>query len=295
MMSEQSFILIGPGNLGLTAASLLNERGYACTGVVSRTGDFTERITGWLGDEVSIAIWEEWQPQASDFVLVATPDDTLKDIAVELAEKYRELAGRRIAFFHFSGIQSSEEFLQLKELGFTAASIHPLQSIPSVRIGRTALLGSNWAVEGDAEALGTELIMALDGTVIELDAEHKAAYHLAAVFASNLLVALEGMAADIGNAAGLSQERFLEVFAPLIRHSMNNILEHGPDHSITGPLKRADTSTVRKHLDWMKEADQKYLTVYTELSHYLMEILLAENIISLQEMDELTKLLDEAA
>lgn len=292
-MSERSFILIGPGNLGLTTASLLHERGFTCQEVISRTGDYTERIAGWLGEDMPVAIWEEWEPQPTEFVLVATPDDTLERLGVQLAAKYHELAGRKISFFHFSGIQSSEEFSPLKEHGFLVSSIHPLQTVPSVRIGRTALLGSNWAIEGDAEPLGEELIATLDGTVIELDAEHKVAYHLAAVFASNLLVALEGMAADIASSAGISQERFLEIFAPLIRHSMNNILEHGPDSAITGPLKRADTSTVQKHLNWMKEADQKYLTVYTELSHYLMEILLAENTISLQEMDELTKLLDE--
>lgn len=291
-MTDRTFTLIGPGNLGLTVASLLNDRGFTCTQVVSRTGDYEERITGWLGENMDIAIWEEWQPHPTEFVLVATPDDTLEDIGLKLAAKFHELDGSSISFFHFSGIQSSEEFHPLKDLGFAAASIHPLQTIPSVRIGRTALLGCNWAVEGDAESLGSEIVAALDGTVIELSAEHKVAYHLAAVFASNLLVALEGMAADIAGAADIPQERFLEIFAPLIRRSLNNILEQGPDHAITGPLKRADLSTIQKHLDWLKEADQKYYTVYTELSHYLMEILLAENTISLQEMDELTGILD---
>ncbi|MCF7802731.1 MAG: DUF2520 domain-containing protein [Candidatus Marinimicrobia bacterium] len=294
-MDTNSFILIGPGNIGLSITSLLMERDYYCDGVISRTPDGEEEIRQQLGEQVSIHIWEDWEPVPSDFILVATPDDTLEEIGVQLAQKYLDAEQADSTFIHFSGIQSSEVFQPLREHGYRAASFHPLQSVPTVKSGRKGLLGCAWAFEGDSKELCQRLVDTLHGSMTELTAENKVPYHLAAVFASNMLVALEAMAVDIAGEAGISQDKFLQMFAPLIRRSLDNVLEQSPEQAITGPLKRADSSTIDKHLAWLNDRDQKYRTVYSELSHYLMEVLLAEDTITLQDVDELTQILDDSA
>jgi len=138
-------------------------------------------------------------------------------------------------------------------------------------------------------------VRTLNGTCLKLTADKKVAYHLAAVFASNLLVALEAIAVDIAAEAGISREKFLEDFAPLIRQTLENLLEHGPSHVVTGPIRRADSSTIRKHLNWLQNADEKYNIIYRELSHYLTEVLLAEDNISLQDVETIIETLDETS
>ncbi|HKJ66698.1 MAG TPA: DUF2520 domain-containing protein [bacterium] len=294
-MKENEFILVGPGNVGLTVASLLTEHDFRCKQVVTRIAEGEEEIREWLGEEVPIIAWEDWRPVPADFVLVATPDDTIDKMGLLLAQKYQDQEQKKAVFIHFSGIQSSSEFQPLRDFGFQAASLHPLQTIPSVEIGREAILNCAWGVEGDAPDLCKKIVRTLNGTCLKLTADKKVAYHLAAVFASNLLVALEAIAVDIAAEAGISREKFLEDFAPLIRQTLENLLEHGPSHVVTGPIRRADSSTIRKHLNWLQNADEKYNIIYRELSHYLTEVLLAEDNISLQDVETIIETLDETS
>jgi len=294
-MNERAFVLIGPGNVGLTISSLLQERGFQCKQVVSRIAEGEEEIRRWMGSEVRIVPWEEWQPDRTEFVLVATPDDRIKEIGLQLVVKYQDMNTFPCTFIHFSGLQSSATFQPLRDIGFDAASLHPLQTIPSVEIGRRAILDCIWGVEGDAPELCATIIDALEGKQVPLSGENKVAYHLAAVFASNLLVALEAIAMDIAAEAGIAPNKFPEVFSPLIRQTMDNLLSRGPNNAVTGPVKRADSSTIQKHLDWLQTADERYLVIYRELSQYLTEVLLAENNISLQDVEKITQVLDETA
>jgi len=294
-MNDRSFILIGPGNVGLTVASLLQERGFQCEQIVTRTSEGEEEIQRWMGPDVRIVSWDEWQPVSTDFVLVATPDDRLQEIGLQLVVKYQEMGTFSSTFIHFSGLQSSTTFQPLRDLGFGAASLHPLQTIPSVEIGREAILRCVWGVEGDHPDLCNSIIETLEGTPVPLRSENKVAYHLAAVFASNLLVALEAIAMDIATEAGIESEKFLEVFSPLIRQTMENLLSQGPNNAVTGPVRRADNSTIQQHINWLQTSDDRYLVVYRELSQYLTEVLLAENNLSLQEVEKITQTLDETA
>ena len=295
MTEHQQFALIGPGHIGLSLSSLLQNTGYTCTAVVSRTEDGEDEIREHLGDDVEIYLWDSVEPIHADFILVAVPDDVIHDIGVQLASLYTNSDLKDITFIHFSGIQDSGVLQPLRDIGHRSASLHPLQTVPSIAAGKQALTGCAWALEGDSEELCRQIVDALDGKLIRLSEEQKVPYHLAAVMASNLLVALQAMAIDIASEAGLTQDEFLGVFGPLIRQSLNNLLDNGPGSAISGPLKRADNSTIERHLDWLQNADEKYLTVYRELSHYLMEVLLAENVIGLQEVETLTKTLDDTA
>ncbi len=294
-MGKKEFILIGPGNVGLTVSSLLCEQNYICKQVVSRIAEREDEIRNWIGSEIPIIAWEDWNPVVADFVLVATPDDLIQEMGLLLAQKYQVLEGNPCTFIHFSGIQSSNEFQPLRDYGFGAASLHPLQTIPSVEIGRKTIRHCAWGTEGDSREILSELVRALNGVEVELTAEDKVEYHLAAVFASNLLVALTAIAVDIAAEAGINQEHFLDVFGPLIRQTVDNLLQHGPTSVVTGPVERADTSTIEKHLGWLNNADEKYLIIYRELSHYLAEVLLAGNNISLQDVETLTRALGETS
>lgn len=295
MTQHQQFALIGPGHVGLSLSALLQSNGYKCTAVVSRTEDGEEEIREHLGDGVDIYLWDSVEPITADFILVAVPDDVIHDIGLQLASLYTDSDIKNITFIHFSGIQDSGVLQPLRDIGHHSASLHPLQTVPNIAAGKHALTGCAWALEGDSEELCRQIVDDLNGKLIRLSEEQKVPYHLAAVMASNLLVALQAMAIDIASEAGLTQDEFLDVFGPLIRQSLNNLLENGPDSAISGPLKRADNTTIERHLHWLENADEKYLTVYRELSHYLMEVLLAENVIGLQEVETLTKTLDDTA
>ncbi len=292
-MNKNRFILIGPGNLGLSLTSLLVENGYDCTRVIATSQEQEGKVHKWLPESVPVSTLDDWKNIDAPLVLVATPDDVLHSIANSIAETFADSSGRNTLFVHFSGMQTSAEFQSLIDLGYSAASLHPLQTVPSIEIGRESLVGCPWAFEGQSREICQQIVTALNGQMVEISAEAKIPYHLAAVFASNLLIALEDMAVDIAQEAGLTPEQFVDFFGPLIRQTIDNFLHKQTAEVISGPVRRKDVHTIQKHLAWMENADEKYRKVYLELSHYLSELLFAEDVISIESLDALNNTFEE--
>jgi predicted short-subunit dehydrogenase-like oxidoreductase (DUF2520 family) len=68
------------------------------------------------------------------------------------------------------------------------------------------------------------------------------------VFASNYQVTLVDAALELMQCAGLSRGEALDALQPLIRATTENVLCAGPEQALTGPVRRGDSGTVRKHL-----------------------------------------------
>ena len=78
----------------------------------------------------------------------------------------------------------------------------------------------------------------------ELDDDDRAAYHAAASIASNFLVTLEAAAEEVAAAAGLEPAEARALLAPLVRTTVENWVELGPERALTGPVARGDDATV---------------------------------------------------
>jgi predicted short-subunit dehydrogenase-like oxidoreductase (DUF2520 family) len=82
--------------------------------------------------------------------------------------------------------------------------------------------------------------------------DRRAAYHAAAVVASNHLVALLGQVERLAETAGVPFDAFL----PLIATTLANCAHHGPAAALTGPVARGDVDTVAAHLDALPDAER---------------------------------------
>ena len=78
----------------------------------------------------------------------------------------------------------------------------------------------------------------------ELADDRRAAYHAAASIASNFLVTLEAAAERIAAGAGLPPDQARTLLAPLVRSTVENWAELGPERALTGPVARGDEATV---------------------------------------------------
>ena len=114
--------------------------------------------------------------------------------------------------------------------------------LPSPRwAGSACASGVTFAVAGDpwpASCVG-----ALGGRLVEVDDEHRAAYHAAACIAANHLVALMGQVERVA-AAGRARPRRL---LPLARAAVDDVAELGPAAALTGPAARGDEATLGRH------------------------------------------------
>jgi predicted short-subunit dehydrogenase-like oxidoreductase (DUF2520 family) len=136
--------------------------------------------------------------------------------------------------------------------------LHPLQTFTRAR-GPEQLDGA-WAAvtseSGEARHAGTWLAETLGLRPFELDDEARPLYHAGAAIASNYLVTLHEVAADLFRAAGAPPEALV----PLMRRTIDNGFE------LTGPIERGDWATVDAHRQAIRAARPELEPLYDVLA-----------------------------
>ena len=109
------------------------------------------------------------------------------------------------------------------------ATLHPLVSLPSPEIGAERLRGAWYGISGDA--VSRRVVEALGGHAVEVPDEDRAAYHAAAVVASNHLVALMGQVERIAAQIDVPLDAFLSLAVRLARERRRAGAGGGVDRS----------------------------------------------------------------
>src|SRR5262249_43010558 len=142
---------------------------------------------------------------------------------------------------HLSGARSAEALAAVRDRGACSAALHPLMTFPQalrdqpVEALLERLAGCVWALEAADNALRSRLetlVAALGGQVFSLRPEDRVPYHIAAVFASNYVVALLGAAAQLWRTFGAPRETALSALLPLLRAAVENLAVAGLPHAL---------------------------------------------------------------
>jgi predicted short-subunit dehydrogenase-like oxidoreductase (DUF2520 family) len=198
-------------------------------------------------------------------VLISLPDDRIADGCADLAARRAFQKGQLV--LHSAGSLSLKALEPARLFGAEVLSLHPLQSVPDVETGIGAIPGSWMAVTAWGEE-GYEAGEALAGDVrarpFRIADDAKPLYHAAAVFASNYLVTVEGVAEALFRAAGVSEP--LERFWPLARASLDAAFRAGPAEALTGPAVRGDLGTIQRNLTALADVAPDVLPAYLALA-----------------------------
>jgi predicted short-subunit dehydrogenase-like oxidoreductase (DUF2520 family) len=207
-------------------------------------------------------------------VIIGVPDDSIAAACSRLAADGGFRSGQRV--LHLSGSVGLDALEGAESLGAQALSLHPLQSFPNVDEGIRRLPGSGIAITARDEggyAYGEALGLDLGGRPFRLSDEVKPLYHAAAVFCSNYLVAVEGVAEDLFRLAGLEDP--VGLFGPLARTALEATLESGARAAITGPAARGDSGTIRRNLDALAARAPETVTAYVALARVALGLAVA--------------------
>ena len=208
--------VIGAGRVGSAMAARLRERGL------------------------------DLSPDDPQLVLFCVPDRAIAEVAAALDP------GPWVA--HVSGATPLAA-LDPHERRF---GLHPLQTFTRGR-GAEQLDGAFAAVTAEnAEAMdvGTWLARTLGLEPFPLADGKRAAYHAGAAIASNYLVTLHAVAADLFRAAGAPPDALV----PLMRRTIDNQFE------LTGPIERGDWETVESHRRAIRAAKPELEPLYDVLA-----------------------------
>ena len=105
------------------------------------------------------------------------------------------------------------------------------------------------------------LALAISDKVFEIDSEQRKALHLAAVFVNNFANHLY----QIGNEICQENKISFELLKPLIIETASKIKTLDPLEAQTGPAKRNDTNTIKRHLEQLITKKQKEIySILTE-------------------------------
>ncbi|MEZ5181796.1 MAG: DUF2520 domain-containing protein [Acidimicrobiales bacterium] len=222
--------VVGPGRAGRSLATALGRAGWQVLGLLGRDDDVRSAATG------------------ADLVVVATPDAAIEEVA-------RAVEPGPAVVAHLAGSLGLDVLAPHER----RAAIHPLVSLPDAEVGAARLSGAWFAVAG--EPIAQRVAADLGGRWFEVADGDRAAYHAAAVVASNHLVALLGQVERIAASVGAPGEAYVALAAG----ALANVAALGPSAALTGPVARGDWATVRRHLAALDPAERPaYLAMAAE-------------------------------
>ena len=184
--------------------------------------------------------------EPAELVLLCVPDGAIADVARTVE------VGPWIA--HVSGATP----LAALEPHQRRFGLHPLQTFTRAR-GPEQLDGAWAAVTSESEEArraGFWLAEALSLRPFELADDARPLYHAGAAIASNYLVTLHEVAAELFRAAGAPPEALV----PLMRRTIDNGFE------LTGPIERGDWATVDAHRRAIRAARPELEPLYDILA-----------------------------
>lgn len=267
-MSEKAPIgIAGTGKMAQALGRLLREVGCPVSAVAGRDRSRTEAAARFVGARAADL---QELPRLASRLLVAVSDDAIAWVAETLAR-----AGARDGVaLHTSGAHGPEALAPLAEAGFSCGALHPLQTVASPAQGVHALRGAAFVVtaEGPAAEWAGEIVRCAQGCMLAVPAARRATYHAAAVLASNCFVALLDAALELLKEAGVERTAALRALAPLVRASCENVLALGPAAALTGPVRRGDVETVRRHWRALGSAPGSLRELYRACSLRLVEL-----------------------
>jgi len=256
--------IVGCGRTGQTLARLFQDaRVFQVKGVLTRSLASARAATDFIGAGEPLSALHEFSP--APIWMIATPDESIASVSRELTRHNWVRQGDVV--FHLSGALSSTELGDCSQVGASVASLHPVQNFadPAVSVGQFA--GTWCALEGDAAAtqILRQAAAAIGGQILAIAPHQKTLYHAGAVMACNYLVALLDVSLDILRTAGVSREQGAALLAPILRATVENVLEQGVDHAMTGPISRGDTDIVARHIQELERLGPESVSVYRQL------------------------------
>ena len=229
--------IVGNGRLGTALSAALREAGHEVDGPVGRG-----------------------EVPAGDVILLCVPDS-------EIATAAETVAGSAPLVGHTSGATSLAALRAAARGGAHVFGVHPLQTFAQAG-DPPSLQGIGCAIAGstpEALAAAREISESLGMVPFELPDHKRAAYHAAASVASNFLITLQAMAEEVARDAGLEPAQARRLLAPLVRRTIDNWVELGPEAALTGPVARGDEQTIDAQRRAISAASPQLLPLFDAL------------------------------
>jgi predicted short-subunit dehydrogenase-like oxidoreductase (DUF2520 family) len=266
--------LIGAGNLAGTLATSLRNGGFVIEQIVSRATGASSRRAKRLAFEVNASATFLGRDLSrinidADVVWFCVPDGAIAAVAKSLATAV-DWTGK--VALHSSGALTSDELHILRGRGAAVGSAHPLMTF--VRGSKPVLAGVPFGIEGDRKAVqaARAIVKSLGAERYSIRAKDKATYHAWGTFVSPLFTALLATSEQVALSAGVKRSAARQRMLPILKQTLANYEALGAAGAFSGPIVRADSGTVKRHLTVLRDvplAQQVYVSLARAALAYL--------------------------
>ena len=263
-MDNLSIGFVGAGTLGKGLAMALRAHRYKVVAVSSRSLASAQDFAARIPSCEALSSPQEVAGQC-DLVFITTPDEAIGHVASQV--RWRDGQG----VLHCSGAKSLQVLESAADLGALTGSLHPFQTFACLDSPEEAVerfKGISFAVEGDGWLLDLlkDMAVRLGGRAMVVKPEDRALYHASAVMSCGYLVALLKASADLWKEIGFPSEEALPAILPIVRSTLENVGGSGFSPSVTGPLDRGDTDTLKGHLEALEARLPHLVPLYCHLA-----------------------------
>ncbi len=217
---------------------------------------------------------EKYPALSAEVVIVASKDDKIAEVAAKAighAESGHAGSFTPQIMVHLAGSLAATALPQRE--GMMRLVLHPMQTFP--KPDAALLKGIYWMASSDdprAIRWAKQFVTAMGGKgVIELPADALPLYHAMTVFAANFITLLGGAIEDIATGLGQDPKTMKDAVRPLMEQSLSNVLQHTATDVLTGPIRRGDFETIRKHQAALRKTNLKLRKIYDAFVDYAPE------------------------
>ena len=277
--------IVGAGTLATALAVALRKHRFPLSEIVARDRADSLRRARRLAARVrSRAVTLSEAEFAARILWICVPDDAISEVAKQIAERgnYR---GKTV--LHSSGALASDILAPLRLAGAAVGSAHPLMTFVSASV--PDFQGVPFALEGDAKATAAarKIVRRLGGEPFHIVADSKPAYHAFGFFSSPAVVALVAAAQEVGKLAGLSEREARRLMQAIVLKTIENCFKTTPQQAFSGPVRRGDVATIRKHLAVLK-AQPELIELYRALVEIALKKLPVANESAIRKLLDVT-------
>lgn len=239
-------VMIGAGNVATHLSSEFENAGAEIVQTIRKSAEQT-------GKKFSKTVQADIKhiQKGADLYVICVPDDTIAAVV-------KSMPAVKGIVVHTSGSVPMNVLKKFKSHGV----FYPLQSFSKdhkVTVNAYAI-----CIEASSKQVAEELMECAGGiskNAYVLDSKQRETVHLAAVFANNFSNHMFVIAEEILDGKKLP----LEILKPLILETAFKLVDSDAKSAQTGPAKRGDEKTIKRHLDMLK-GDADLAKLYKKLS-----------------------------
>lgn len=243
-VNKYKIVLIGAGNVATHLGKRLQKKGHEILQVISKS----EKSAKELAVLLSASFTNDLKKinTAADIYIFCVPDAEIVTIASQL-----KLPQKLV--LHTSG---SIGVTVLKNVSSNCGVLYPLYSFSKqVKVSFSSMPLLIEASNKNALEQLSHLAHSIGKNCTEVNSAERLKIHLAAVFVNNFTNFMFSEAYDL---LKKEKQNHFHLLQPLIKQTVKKIKNLPPAQVQTGPARRNDTVTIKKHMELLeKHADQK--------------------------------------